>query len=332
MRRLLFLNGIKAFEAAARAGSFAAAGLELSVSAAAVSRMVHILEERLGVALFERKANKLLLTQAGRAYQSGLTPIFDALASLTAQVTAPSSVRVLTIGIGHTFAMRWLIPRLSEFRSEEPDIEVRFTTGGASVPFGEDWSCGIQLGTGDWPGLVAEPLFAGDLTPVCVPRLASSLKRPADLKAPSLIRVAHSPEDWPIWLKAANLARVNARGPEFQFYGQALQAAADGLGIAMGIRPYIDETSPPAGWWRHSSSRCPRACAGTCSIAASRPSSATLPRSAGGSCARRRNPPPVPSGGPAAPARGTDAAIGLWQKSRAACERLHIPESANVVP
>ncbi|WP_027520347.1 LysR substrate-binding domain-containing protein [Bradyrhizobium sp. WSM1417] len=241
MRRLLFLNGIKAFEAAARAGSFAAAGLELSVSAAAVSRMVHILEERLGVALFERKANKLLLTQAGRAYQSGLTPIFDALASLTAQVTAPSSVRVLTIGIGHTFAMRWLIPRLSEFRNEEPDIEVRFTTGGASVPFGEDWSCGIQLGTGDWPGLVAEPLFAGDLTPVCVPRLASSLKRPADLRGPSLIRVAHSPEDWPIWLKAANLARINARGPEFQFYGQALQAAADGLGIAMGIRPYIDD-------------------------------------------------------------------------------------------
>ncbi len=206
MRRLLFLNGIKAFEAAARTGSFAAAGLELSVSAAAVSRMVHLLEERLGVALFERKANKLVLTQAGRAYQSGLTPIFDALASLTAQVTAPSGVRVLTIGVGHTFAMRWLIPRLSEFRSEEPDIEVRFTTGGAEVPFGEDWSCGIKLGTGDWPGLVAEPLFAGDLTPVCVPRLASGLKRPADLKGPSLIRVTHSTEDWPIWLKAAGLA------------------------------------------------------------------------------------------------------------------------------
>ena len=67
-----------------------AAGHELNVSAAAVSRMVHLLEERLGVALFERKANRLVTTAAGRAYQSGLTPIFDALASLTAQVTAPS--------------------------------------------------------------------------------------------------------------------------------------------------------------------------------------------------------------------------------------------------
>src|SRR6266536_6002221 len=108
MRRLLFLNGIKAFEAAARSGSFAAAGAELNVSAAAVSRMVHLLEERLGVALFVRKANRLIPTTAGRAYQSGLTPIFDALASLTAQVTAPASVRVLTVGVGPTFALFFL--------------------------------------------------------------------------------------------------------------------------------------------------------------------------------------------------------------------------------
>ena len=210
MRRLLFLNGIKAFEAAARSGSFAAAGAELNVSAAAVSRMVHLLEERLGVALFERKANRLVTTAAGRAYQSGLTPIFDALASLTAQVTAPSGVRVLTIGVGPTFAMKWLIPRLADFRKEEPDIEVRITTGGAAAPFGDDWSCGIQLGDGEWPGLIAEPLFAADLLPVCAPRLASQLKRPGDLKGPTLLRVAHSPDDWPSWLKAAGVARVSA--------------------------------------------------------------------------------------------------------------------------
>src|SRR6266700_1804736 len=241
MRRLLFLNGIKAFEAAARSGSFAAAGSELNVSAAAISRMVHHLEDRLGVALFERKANRLVTTAAGRAYQSGLTPIFDALASLTAQVTAPSNVRVLTIGVGQTFAMRWLIPRLADFRKAEPDIDVRITTGGAAVPFGDDWSCGIRLGHGDWPELVAEPLFAGDLVPVCAPRLAASLKRATDLKGPTLLRVAHAAEDWPLWLKAAGVSRVTARGLEFGYYGQALQAALDGLGIAMGIRPYIDD-------------------------------------------------------------------------------------------
>jgi LysR family glycine cleavage system transcriptional activator len=241
VRRLLFLNGIKAFEAAARGGSFAAAGAELNVSAAAVSRLVHLLEDRLGVALFERKANRLALTAAGRAYQSGLTPIFDALASLTAQVSAPTNRRVLTLGVGPTFAMRWLIPRLVDFRKEQPDIEVRITTGGAAAPFGDDWSCGIKLGDGAWPGLVAEPLFAADLLPVCAPKFAASVRRPADLRAPSLLRVAHSPEDWPSWLKAAGVPRLAARGPEFQFYGQALQAAVDGLGIAMGIRPYIDD-------------------------------------------------------------------------------------------
>jgi LysR family glycine cleavage system transcriptional activator len=241
MRRLLFLNGIKAFEAAARSGSFAGAGAELNVSPAAISRMVHLLEERLGVALFERKANRLVMTQAGRAYQSGLTPIFDALASLTAQVTASASVRVLTIGVGPTFAMRWLIPRLADFRREEPGIDVRITTGGAAAPFGDDWSCGITLGDGEWPGLAAEPLFAADLMPVCAPRLARELKRPSDLRGSSLLRVAHATEDWPSWLKAAGIARTSARGPEFQFYGQALQAAVDGLGIAMGIRPYIDD-------------------------------------------------------------------------------------------
>ena len=240
MRRLLFLNGIKAFEAAARSGSFAAAGGELNVSPAAISRMVHLLEERLGVALFERKANRLALTTAGRAYQSGLTPIFDALASLTAQVTAPAGVRVLTIGVGPTFAMRWLIPRLADFRKEEPAIDVRITTGGAAAPFADDWSCGIQLGDGDWPGLVAEPLFAADLLPVCAPKppRPEAPGRPEGLEP--LARRAFAGR-LAVLAEGRGASRVTARGTEFQYYGQALQAAVDGLGVAMGIRPYIDD-------------------------------------------------------------------------------------------
>jgi LysR family glycine cleavage system transcriptional activator len=95
-RNVLTPDALTMMDAIARSGSFAAAGSELNVSPAAISRMVHLLEERLGVTLFERKANKLALTQAGRTYQSGLTPIFDALASLTAQVTAPSAVRAMS--------------------------------------------------------------------------------------------------------------------------------------------------------------------------------------------------------------------------------------------
>jgi len=241
VRRLPHLNGLRAFDAAARCGSFAAAAAELNVSAAAVSRMVRVLEERLGVALFERGANRLRLTPHGRTFSVGLSPILDALAQLTEQVKTQAGSRALTVGVGPTFAVRWLIPRLPSFQEAAPDIDVRITTGGAAAPFADDWNCGIKLGDGEWPGLVSEPLFAADLLPVCAPRLALQLKRPGDLKGPSLLRVAHSPDDWPLWLKASGVPRVTARGPEFQFYGQALQAAVDGLGIAMGIRPYIDD-------------------------------------------------------------------------------------------
>ena len=153
LRRLPFLNGIKAFEAAARSGSFASAAQELNVTPAAISRMVRLLEDRLALPLFRRRPNGLALTPAGHAYQAGLTPIFDALANLTAQVTALANPRVLTVGVGPTFAIRWLIPRLASFQELEPDIDVRITTGGAAAPFADDWTCGIKLGSGAWPEL-----------------------------------------------------------------------------------------------------------------------------------------------------------------------------------
>lgn len=241
MRRLPPLNGVKAFEAAARTGSFALAAAELNVSPAAVSRLVRLLEERLGVTFFERGANRLALTAAGRAYQRGLTPLLDGIASLTEQATAAPRRSILTIGIGPTFAVRWLIPRLGDFRALQPGVDVRITMGGAAADFAEDWTCGVKLGDGRWPGLIAEPLFTADLLPVCAPRLAAALRAPADLDPASLLRVGHSPGDWPAWLAQAGLPALRPRGPEFGFYGQAIQAAVDGMGVAMGIRPYIDD-------------------------------------------------------------------------------------------
>jgi LysR family glycine cleavage system transcriptional activator len=244
MRRLPSLNGIRAFEAAARGGGFAAAARELNVTPAAVSRLVQLLEARLGVALFRREANRLALTASGRLYQAGLTPLLDSLAQLTADVAGQGSGRagqVLTLGVGPTFAIRWLIPRLAGLQAAAPGLEVRLTTGGAAAPFAADWSCGIQLGQGSWPGLQAEPLFAADLLPVCAPSLAGGLRAPADLDPARLIRVAHAPEDWPLWLHAAGLPGHRAAGPVFDFYGQAQQAAADGIGVALGLRPYIDD-------------------------------------------------------------------------------------------
>ena len=241
MRKLPFLNGVRAFEAAARTGSFTAAAGELNVTPAAISRMVRLLEERLGLNLFERRANRLAPTAAGRAYQAGLTPLLDQLAGLTAQLGALSGARTLTIGVGPTFATRWLIPRLADFQKHAPEIEVRFVTGGATVPYNDEWTCGIRLGDGNWPDFTVDRLFAADLSPVCAPALAKRLRKPADLRTLPLLRVAHAGDDWARWMKAVDLVRFPAKGPQFEYYGQALQAAADGVGVAMGISPYVDD-------------------------------------------------------------------------------------------
>jgi LysR family glycine cleavage system transcriptional activator/LysR family transcriptional regulator of beta-lactamase len=240
MRRLPSLNGLRAFEAAARLGSFVAAGEELNVTQAAVSRLVRLLEERLGFRLFERMPNGLALTPQGRALQPGLTAAFDAIAGITQQVAAMRSTPVLTLGVGPSFAVRWLIPRLASFYRQHPDIEVRLATGGAINPFNDDWTCGILLGNGDWPGHQAEPMFSADLFPVCTRSIAQRLKKPSDLARECLLEVQHSPEEWPLWLAAARVKpRAQAPGPRFDSYAMALQAAVDGVGVAIGLRPYV---------------------------------------------------------------------------------------------
>lgn len=243
MRNLPSLNGIRAFEAAARCGSFVKAADELNVTPAAISRMVRLLEERLDVQLFQRNPNNLTLTAAGAAYQPELTTMLDNLAALTDRIKAMSGHQVLTVGVGPTFAIRWLIPRLAEFQAAEPGIDVRITTGGVEVPFGDDWTCSVTLGNGDWPGLRAEPLFTADLTPVCEPALAKRLRSPADLTDHTLlrVRVSHAVDDWPRWFDAADTPDIAAVGPELGYYDQSLQAAIDGVGVAMGITPYIND-------------------------------------------------------------------------------------------
>ncbi|MBY6265486.1 LysR family transcriptional regulator [Azospirillum sp. 412522] len=246
MRRLPSLNGLRAFEAAARHGSFTAAAAELHVSQAAVSRMVKLLEERLGFALFDRRANALVLTERGRALRPALTEAFDGIARRVEQVSAMRAGPVLTVGMGATVAVRWLIPRLSGFHIDHPEIEVRIATGGAGAPMNDDWTCAVLLGDGQWPGYEAERLFSSSLQPVCAPRLAAELRRPADLAGATLLHVSHWGEDWPRWLAAAGVADPaaasgavsGARGLSFGSYAMALQAAIDGVGVALAPRFY----------------------------------------------------------------------------------------------
>src|ERR1700742_692090 len=163
-RSLPPLNALRVFEASARHLSFTAAANELGVSQAAVSRFVRILEDDLGIALFERRQNKLVLTEAGELLAPGLSGAFEHIQQVTRDAKARGgTAKELTVGIGPTLAAKWLIPRLSLFTASHPDIEIRIATGGAVAPFNEEWTCAIRLGDEPWPGFVADRLFTMDL-------------------------------------------------------------------------------------------------------------------------------------------------------------------------
>jgi len=242
-RRQVFLNGLRAFEAAARCGSFTAAAKELQVTQAAISQQVRLLEERLGFALFKRHANGLELTDQARAFQPGLTDAFDAIERLTEQVAAMRGGPVLTVGVAPAFALHWLIPRLAEFNRKHPDVEVRMATGGARVPLRADWTCSVRRGEGHWPGYLAEELFPVPLVPVCIPSIAKRLRRPADLRNATLIVVAHLRAQWMWWFEAAGLtAPIQPAGEVvFESSAMAIKAVLDGVGVAVAQLPYVSD-------------------------------------------------------------------------------------------
>lgn len=242
-RRPVFFNGLRAFEAAARCGSFTAAAKELHVTQAAISQQVRLLEERLGFALFKRHANGLELTDQARAFQPGLTDAFDAIERLTEQVAAMRAGPVLTVGVAPAFALQWLIPRLAEFNRKHPEVEVRMATGGARVPLRDDWTCSVRRGEGNWTGYLAEELFPVPLVPICTPTIAKHLRRPADLRSATLIVVAHLRAQWTWWFEAAGLpAPIQPAGEVvFESSAMAIKAVLDGVGVAVAQLPYVSD-------------------------------------------------------------------------------------------
>ena len=237
------MNGLRAFEAAARHGSFTLAGRDLHVTQAAVSQQVRLLEERLGFALFRRHANGLELTDQGRAFQPGLTDAFAAIERLTDSVTAMRPGPVLTVGVAPAFALHWLIPRLADFNRSHPEVEVRMATGGARLPLRDDWTCSVRRGVGDWPGYIAEELFPATLVPVCTPAMAAGLRHPRDLSNATLIVVSHLRAQWTWWFEAAGLSAPVQPACEvvFESSAMAIKAVLDGVGVAVAQLPYVSD-------------------------------------------------------------------------------------------
>jgi LysR family glycine cleavage system transcriptional activator len=247
MTRLPSLNGLRAFEAAARHMSFTNAAAELNVTQTAISHQIRRLEEELGVRLFIRQNRALALTPQATEYLPGVRAAFNDLRFATDRLLRKDNENVLTVSTLASLAAKWLLPRLPAFQEAHPGIDVRITTSTALVDFKTgDVDAAIRYGRGHWPGLRADWLMADELFPVCSPALITGskpLRCPEDLAQQTLLHTsAGYNDDWRLWLTAAGLpANISKRpGLTFDLILVTVQAAIDGLGVAMGRTSYVE--------------------------------------------------------------------------------------------
>ena len=244
-RWLPSLNGLRAFEAAARHQSFTRAAEELNVTQTAVSHQIRTLEERLGLKLFDRRGRALRLTEAAKNYLPSVRSAFDELYDATERLIRRDGDTTLTVSTLTSFAAKWLVPRLGGFQDLHPEISIRITTSTAPVDFDrDDVDVAIRYGRGDWPGLRVDRLIREDIFPVCSPKLLDGpypLGRPDDLASHTLLHVVGFREDWQVWLTAAKVDGVDpSSGLKFDLIMNALQAAIDGLGVALGRTALVE--------------------------------------------------------------------------------------------
>ena len=245
--RLPSLNGLRAFEAAARHLSFTAAATELNVTQTAISHQIRRLEAELGIRLFVRQNRSLTLTPEAREYLPGIRAAFNDLRLATDRLLRKDSDRVLTVSTLASFAAKWLLPRLSSFQQAHPEIDVRITSSTSLVDFRrDDVDAAIRYGRGHWVGLRADWLTADELFPVCSPALLKGdkpLQSPKDLADHTLLHTSGGyDDDWRLWLTAAGQPSdiSKQRGLSFDLILMTVQAAIDGLGVALGRTTYVE--------------------------------------------------------------------------------------------
>lgn len=241
MRRHLPLSSLRAFEAAARHGSFKQAASELGVTPTAVSHQIRALEESTGQALFRREVRKVALTEAGERLYPVLRDGFNAFEAALAEATgggAASKRREVTISATSAFTAKWLAPRVAGFQARHPGIDLQLHASDATVDVaGNAVDIAIRYGRGPYPGALAEALFADRFAPVASPGL--DVQGVGDLARIPLISFAWTRPDplnptWEAWHAAAGLPwRAPSGQLRFSDEGHAIQAALAGQGIAL---------------------------------------------------------------------------------------------------
>jgi LysR family transcriptional regulator, glycine cleavage system transcriptional activator len=233
-RRLPQLNALKAFEAAARHVSFTRAAEELCVTQGAVSHQVKALESELGIKLFNRDRQKLIITDAGRDYLSVVRDAFDRIAMETERLVQRQGSGLLTVSTSPDFAAKWLVHRLGRFAEAHPKIDLRVSGTLHHVDFArEDVDIAVRHGDGHWPGLHVTQLCTEHLFAVCSSARASSLKQPSDVLKLPLLHLDDRTA-WTEWFTAAGVISPDVlHGPILNRASMLIDAAADGQGVAL---------------------------------------------------------------------------------------------------
>ncbi|MEW9897204.1 transcriptional regulator GcvA [Chitinivorax sp. PXF-14] len=235
MSRLPPLNALQVFEVAARHLNLTRAADELHVTQGAVSRQIRMLEAHYGVPLFLRRARGLALTAEGSALLPGVREGFARLAEASAQLAAQCND--IKFRLPPSFAIRWFLPRLERFQAAWPQYQIRMTAAWKNeVDFDrEDFDACILYGSGDWRGMHLTRLFAERMTPLCSPAVAARLRQPTELAGETLLHPSEDHVDWRNWLTLAGADSIDvARGQSFDTLDQAMNAAAQGYGVAIG--------------------------------------------------------------------------------------------------
>jgi len=235
--RLPPLAALRIFEAAARHENFSRAGAELAITHGAISHQIKALERELGVALFHRRSRGVTLTEPGRELAATMHDALDRIARGVAELRARPH-RALTVSVLPAFATHWLIPRLADFNSEHPDIDVNLRAGQALANLAaENVDLAVRYGGGKWPGLVAVQLAQEDVFPVCSSRFNDG-HLPKTLTQLAKSRLLHTPlQPWDQWFEALGVtAPPPQRGMTFTETDILLRAAIAGLGIALSRR------------------------------------------------------------------------------------------------
>ncbi len=251
--RLPPLNALRAFEASARQLSFTRAAEELFVTQAAISHQIKSLEEHLGIKLFMRKNRALLLTDEGQSYYLDIKDIFNSIHDATEKLLARGAKGAITVSSQASFAIQWLLPRLTAFNALHPEIDVRIkAVDQAENSLTEDVDVAIYYGRGRWPNIHADKLHTEYLIPVCSPLLMQENAingKPALLTLDDLAHhnLLHdtSRKDWKRWFKQVGVKGVNVNhGPIFSHSAMVVQAALHGQGVALAYsvlaKPDID--------------------------------------------------------------------------------------------